>query len=302
MKVLIIGGLGFVGTQVSLALLEKDHQVTVVDLPESQNRIDHRAFRYVSADTTREGIWQDAVARHDAAINLAGVSIFKRWTHAHKELIRTSRVLTTRHLADAVPADKSFTLCSTSAVGYYGWRQDEILTEEAPPGDDFLAGVCRDWEAEASRAREKGARVVITRFGIVLGRNGGALGQMIPAFRLFVGGPLGSGRQWFSWIHGQDLVRAFAFVLADDRVQGPVNFTAPQPVRNRELARALGRVMGRPSFFPAPSFMVRWVLGEFATAVLKGQRVVPSKLQDCGFTFRYPAVEGALRQILGTET
>ncbi|HQH17842.1 MAG TPA: TIGR01777 family oxidoreductase, partial [Smithella sp.] len=187
---------------------------------------------------------------------------------------------------------------STSAVGYYGFHQDEELTESSPAGTDFLARLARDWESEAMNAQTKGARVVITRFGIVLGKDGGALGQMIPLFKFFLGGPLGSGRQWFSWVHMQDLVEAFIFLLGKKEISGPVNLCSPEPVRNKELGSAIGRVLHRPSFMPAPGFMIKLILGEFGSVLLEGQRVIPEKLLDAGYQFRYPGIDEALKNIV----
>jgi uncharacterized protein (TIGR01777 family) len=197
-----------------------------------------------------------------------------------------------------MPKKEGAVLCSTSAVGYFGSRGDEEITEDGTPGDDFLAGVCVDWENEALKAADKGNRVAITRFGIVLGKTGGALGQMIPAFKRFVGGPLGSGNQWFSWIHMEDLLNAFLFVFENQGISGPVNFCSPNPVRNRDLAKALGKVLSRPSFLTTPGFMLRLVLGEFGSVLLEGQRVSPLKLMEHGFTFRYPDITGALEEVI----
>jgi uncharacterized protein (TIGR01777 family) len=299
MKILITGGLGFVGTQLSIRLLEKGYQVTLVDRsPEPADYTPSRAA-YVSADTSVSGKWQEEIAKQDAVINLAGASIFSRWNDETKQLIRDSRILTTRNVVQALPEDKEITLCSTSAVGYYGFRGDEELTEEADPGSDFLATLAVDWEAEALKAADRGARVVITRFGIVLGKTGGALGQMIPAFKKFVGGPLGSGKQWFSWIHMEDLLNAFLFVLENQDIKGPANFSSPNPLRNKDLGKALGKVLGRPSFVKTPGFMLRMVLGEFGSVLLEGQRVVPARLLKHGFTFRYPDISSALEEAVG---
>ena len=237
----------------------------------------------------RKGLGWAAVPEHDWVINLAGASIFKRWSTGYKQEIYDSRIRTTRNLVSALAAgDRRQLLCSTSAVGYYGPRGDEVLTEESPQDSYFLAKLAEAWEAEALKAQELGIRVVITRFGIVLGKGGGALGQMAPMFRRFLGGPLGSGQQWFSWIHQADQVRAFSFIQEHPEIHGPVNFTAPRPVRNRELTKALGRVLHRPTLLPAPEFMMRLVLGEFADALLTGQRVIPKKLLDAGFRFKFP--------------
>ena len=299
MKVLITGGLGFVGTQLSMRLLEKGHSVSVVDHSSHPRPYTPEAVKYIAADTTIQGPWQEEVALHDAVVNLAGASIFRRWNKKSKKLIYDTRILTTRNVAEAMPQGKDMVLCSTSAVGYYGFHKDEELTEESAPGDDFLASVCKDWEREAAKAADRGARIVITRFGIVLGKTGGALGQMISAFKKFVGGPLGSGKQWFSWIHMEDLLRAFLFVLDHQDIQGPANFCAPNPVRNKELAKALGKVMCRPSLVKTPPFTLRLILGEFGSVLLEGQRVLPTKLLQCGFHFQYPDIMEALQELVG---
>jgi len=299
MKVLITGGLGFVGTQLSIRLVEKRHQVTVVDHSPQPRAYTPQEVRYVFADTTVKGAWQEEIQAQDAVVNLAGTSIFRRWNDETKQLIHDSRVLTTRNVAEAMPKEKVSLLCSTSAVGYFGFRGDEKLTEGDAPGDDFLARVCVDWEREAHKAADKGVRVVIARFGIVLGKTGGALGQMIPAFKKFVGGPLGSGKQWFSWIHMEDLLNAFLFCFENQDIHGPVNLCSPNPVRNRELAKALGKVLSRPSFLTTPAFMLRLVLGEFGSVLLGGQKVNPAKLLKHGFVFHYPEITDALEEIIG---
>jgi uncharacterized protein (TIGR01777 family) len=277
MRIFITGGTGFVGR----------HLVS-------------RLISIVLGDPTEAGAWQDSVKGKDCIINLAGTSLFTRWTPEAKELIRESRVSTTRNIVDAIePASgENIALFSTSAVGYYGFHGDEELAEEFPPGEDFLARVAVDWENEALRAEGKGARVVITRFGIVLGEKGGALAQMMSIFRKYLGGPLGSGKQWFSWIHMGDLVGAFVFLMAHSEVSGPVNLTSPNPVRNEELARAIGKAMRRPSYLPAPGFMLKLVLGEFGSVLLEGQRVIPRKLLDSGYVFIFPEIEGALQSLI----
>lgn len=299
MKVLVTGASGFVGTQLCRRLVDLGHQVTGVDHAAHPNPSIPPQVQYLSADTTQPGPWQEAVRDQDVIINLAGASIFRRWTAKSKELIYNSRILTTRNVADALPQGTPITLLSTSAVGYYGSRGDASLTEDEPPGSDFLASLCVDWEAAAYAARAKGARVVCTRFGIVLGKTGGALGQMIPAFKRFVGGPLGDGRQWFSWIHMEDLIGAMLFVMEKKEVEGPVNFCAPNPVRNETLAHVLGRLLHRPSFLKTPAFALKLALGEFGSVLLEGQRVFPAVLLRHGYTFRYPEIEAALAEVLG---
>ena len=299
MKVLITGGLGFVGTQLSIRLLKGGHEVTVVDHSPQPRPYTPSEVHYVAADTTMPGAWQEEVAVQNAVINLAGASIFSRWTAQTKQLMYDSRILTTRNVVDAMPAKKGTLLCSTSAVGYYGFSGDEELVEEDEPGTDFLARLAADWEGEAQKATEKGVRVTITRFGLVLGKTGGVLGQMIPLFKKFIGGPLGSGNQWFSWIHMEDLLSAFLFVFNNKEISGPVNFCSPNPVRNRDLAKALGEVLKRPSVVPTPAFALRLILGEFGSVVLEGQRVLPSRLLRYGFEFKYPELVGALREVIG---
>jgi hypothetical protein len=251
-------------------------------------------------DARLPGDWQRNVAGHEAVVNLAGASIFTRWTAAAKRAIRESRLLTTRNIVDALPAGGGVTLVSTSAVGYYGFHGDEELDESVPPGDDFLARLCVEWESAALRARDKGARVAITRFGIVLGSGGGVLGKMAPVFRAFLGGPLGPGDQWFSWVHIEDLFGALLHLTENPGSSGPYNLTAPAPVRNRELARELGRALHRPALLPVPAFAVRLVLGEFGNVVLKGQRVLPRRLLAEGFRFAYPRIESALAALAPT--
>jgi uncharacterized protein len=301
MKTFMTGGYGFVGSALTRFLLQAGHEVTLLVRGERQVSRVAAGASWIVGDPTKQGKWQESVAGQDVLINLAGATIFRRWNRAYKQLLRDSRILTTRNLVEAIPRETgpNVTLLSTSAVGYYGPTGDEELGEDSPPGSDFLATLARDWEAEALKAEEKGVRVVITRFGVVLGKGGGALEQMILPFRFFVGGPLGSGKQWFSWIHLEDLCRAISFVIATSDIRGPLNFAAPGPVTNRDLARSIGRALGRPSFMPAPGFMIRLMLGEFGSVLLAGQRVVPRVLLSRGFDFDYPDVESALRNLLG---
>jgi len=300
MKILITGGTGFVGTQLTARLIKDNHEVTILSRSAKRSGEVPRGISYLQGDPTQKGSWQEAIKNHDAVINLAGASIFAKWTEEHKKAIRESRLSTTRNIVEGIPShpQKPFTFFSTSAVGYYGFCRDEELTEESPHGEDFLARIASEWEGEALKAKEKGARVVITRFGIVMGEKGGALGQMIPLFKKFIGGPIGSGRQWFSWVHIKDLAEAFVFLMKHPEISGPVNVCAPNPVRNRDLAKALGKALHRPSFMPAPAFMIKLVLGEFSSVILEGQRVIPKRLLDSGFAFQYPEIDKALQEIV----
>ncbi|MCL4502557.1 MAG: TIGR01777 family oxidoreductase [Deltaproteobacteria bacterium] len=300
MKVFMTGGTGFVGSYLSRKLAEEGHGITILTRKAQPPEPPLPSISFITGDPTQEGPWMGMVPEHDWIINLAGASIFTRWSESYKKELHDSRIRTTRNLVIALAdGDRRQLLCSTSAVGYYGPRGDEVLTEDSPQDSYFLAKLAEDWEAEALKAQELGIRVVITRFGIVMGRGGGALGQMAPMFKKFLGGTLGEGTQWFSWIHQEDHARAFSFIQAHPKIHGPVNLTAPQPVRNRDLTRALGRVLNRPTLLPAPAFMMRLVLGEFAEALLTGQRVVPRKLLDAGFKFNFPNIEKALKDLLG---
>jgi len=299
MKVFLTGGTGFVGTYLSQELAQKGHDITILTRQKEPAAAAGSRSRFVTGDPKQEGPWMAEVARHDWIINLAGSSIFSKWTKESKQMLRDSRVLTTRNLVAALAAgDRRQLFCSTSAPGYYGPRGDEELTEASPPGQDFLARLAQDWEAEALKARDLGIRTVITRFGIVLGKEGGMLEQLVPVFKRFVGGPVGSGEQWLSWIHQLDLVQAYLFVLEHPDLAGPVNFTSPNPVRNRDFAQALGRALGRPSFMPAPAFMMRLMLGELAEVVLTGQKFLPERLLAAGFQFLYPTIDQALKHLL----
>ena len=298
MKFFMTGGTGFVGSYLSEQLAGKDHSITILTRSSRSRAGANPAVTYVQGDPNEPGPWMQAVAEHDVVINLAGAPINLRWTEENKKIIRNSRVLTTRHLVAALaaaPARQTKLLLSTSAIGFYGDGGETELTESSPPGNDFLGRLAQEWEAEALKAQELGIRVAITRFGIVLGRGGGILEKLVPVFKSFLGGPVGSGQQWFSWIDQSDHLRAMLFVLEHPDLAGPINFTSPNPVRNAQLARALGKVLRRPSLIPAPAFMVKLALGEFADVVLGGQKVLPQKLLAAGFEFEYPTIEASLR-------
>lgn len=299
MKIFMTGGSGFVGAHLSSFLLNQGHVVTATGSSPLKGSDSNSNYSYIQADTTRKGPWQNAVAEADTIINLAGRNIFKRWSSEYKKAIYQSRILTTRHLAEALSKDKIITFCSTSAAGYYGDREDEHLTEKSSPGDDFLSSVCRDWEEEAFSAKSENIRVATMRFGVVLGKGGGALAQMVPAFKLFAGGSLGTGLQWFPWIHILDLISAINFIIETPGIEGPVNVCAPNPVRYSDFARALARSLKRPAFMKTPQFMIRLAMGEMGLAILNSQRAEPEKLEGHGFTFKYPNIDKALLSIVG---
>lgn len=301
MKVLVTGSTGLVGTAVGNELAREGHTVC-------------RLIRPVStvAGGAKEGFdvaWNPATGQlggagvgADAVVNLAGASIAGgRWTKARRQLLRTSRIDTTRALVGALAKmnARPRVLVSASAIGIYGDRGDERLTEESEPGTDFLAGLAQDWEAEALKAEALGIRVVLTRFGIVLARHGGALAKMLLPFKLGVGGSLGSGKQWMSWITLEDVVGAVRFAIENGSVRGAVNVVAPQPVQNAEFTQALAKALRRPGLFPAPAFVLRLALGEMADALLlSSQRVSTQKLQGLGYQFRFPELPSALGAVL----
>jgi uncharacterized protein len=301
MKVFITGGTGFVGTHLTNQLTAQGFQVTLLTRSNKPGRFLPRGATYLEGDPTRPGAWQDEATTHDIFINLAGASIFQRWSDDYKKVLRESRIQTTKNLVQALSLDKGRekVLISASAVGYYGFHQDEELDEETPAGSDFLALLARDWENEAMKAEEWGVRVIRSRFGIVLGDKGGALDQMVPLFKKDLGSRLGNGQQWFSWIHQQDLSDALLFLINQKGLSGAVNCSSPYPVQNRELTRLLGEVLKKPTFLPpVPGFMLRLILGEFGNVLLKGQRVLPRKLMSLGYSFRFPLIKDALNDLL----
>ena len=293
-KIIVAGGTGLLGTALVGALQDDRHMVVVLTRRPTRDNEVRWSPQYA------EGLWTSALDNAHAVINLAGASIAGgRWTTARKAAIRDSRIQATGALVKAIAAlgQPPPIFISSSAVGYYGSRGDEPVTETTAPGSDFLAHVCLDWEAAASQL-SPAARVVLLRSGVVLARHGGALPQMALPFKLFAGGPAGSGRQFMSWIHLHDWVATVKWALASQHIAGPLNVTAPEPVTNEDFSRSLGRVLGRPAWLKAPSFALRLMLGEMADAlILGGQRVLPAVAQQHGFAFQYPTLESALRQI-----
>lgn len=304
MRVFITGGTGLVGTRLEKRLLERGDEVFI--LTRRPNAVaKEKNVTAVVGDPMTAGSWADAIQNVDAVVNLVGEGIFnKRWSPEFKETLIKSRVDSTRNVAAALArnpkkADGSpKVLVSASAIGYYGPHGGEMLTENSPPGTDMMAKLCVDWEAATAEAKNAGVRVALLRVGVVLDKNGGALAKMLPPFKMFVGGPVGDGKQYMSWIHHDDLVGEILYALDHSHVAGPLNGTAPNPVTNREFSTALGNVLGRPSFMPTPAFMLKLALGEVADVVTKGQRVIPKAPMDAGYTFRFTDVESALKDVL----
>ena len=302
MRVFITGGSGLIGRCLVDRILGRGDSVVVLTrCAAAARKVFPAGVSLIEADPTIRGHWQNAIANADAVVNLCGEPIFKdRWTKTSKERIRTSRTSSTENIVKAMVdcPDGPKTLVSGSAIGFYGPRGSEELFEDAPPGDDFLAQVGVQWEAATRKASEAGIRVVLLRIGIVLARQGGALERMMLPFRLHVGGPIGGGRQWVSWIHIDDLIGMIIFALDNSAMEGPINATGPEPVTNRRFARTLGGVMGRKSWLPVPGILLRIALGQVATIVVHGQRVLPAKALAAGYRFRHTNLPGALEQIL----
>ena len=293
MRIVVVGGAGFLGTALVRRLRKDGHAVTVLTRkPRLSTEIKWDPYGSPAS-------WVHALEEIDAVINLAGAPIAKRWTAAHKREMWNSRVRATSALVAAMKSVRRMpaTLLNASAVGIYGARGDEPLTEESAPGSGFLASLGSEWEKEALAAAPH-ARVVLLRSGIALDKDGGALPQMALPFRFFAGGPLGSGRQYMSWIHRDDWAAMVGWALTTESVSGPLNVTAPNPVTNLEFARTLGRVLRRPAFMPAPAFALHALLGEMADALVTGQRVLPAKAHELGFECTHPLLESALRAAL----
>ncbi len=308
MNIVITGASGFVGTTLCQVLLERGDRVTGIGTSSQPKVATARYFQdnlelqerflWIQADTTKPGAWQQAVKEADVIVNLTGKNIFGYWTEKYKHEIYTSRIMTTRNIIEALPEDGQVVLLNTSAIGYYGDRGDDPLTEVDNPGGDFLARVCVDWEHEAQKATEKGGRVILMRFGVVLGKGGGALGKMLPAFKFLAGGPLGKGLHWFPWIHMDDLIRAILMLIENKEIEGPVNLVSPQLVRHKTFAAALGRALHRPAFMPAPAFMVKAFMGEMGRAFLSSQKAAPAVLASLGFSYRFEDIDSALQNLV----
>jgi uncharacterized protein (TIGR01777 family) len=295
MKILVTGGTGFLGSYLVKSLSNEGHTLFILTrnpgkYNSSVENVSYHDYEQVSR----------LVDGSDAVINLAGHNLFdEKWTDHIKSEILKSRVNTTRSLVMAmkVAENKPKVFISASAVGYYGNRGNEVLTDESTPGSDFLASVCVQWEEEALKASKYGVRVIIPRLGILLEKDGGALEKMITPFKMFVGGPLGSGDQYFPWIHMEDTVNAINFALAHNELEGPINVTAPEPVTMSDFSKSLGTTLSRPSFFKVPEFALKALLGEASGALIASQRVVPNRLLEAGFEFNYPKVLPALKSI-----
>jgi uncharacterized protein len=305
MKVAVTGATGFVGSRLVARLHADGHHVlALVRNPEKLwqqfTPADYPQLTAVAYTPQASGDWQEALAGCDGVVNLAGEPLAaERWTPERKQEILASRQVGTRLLVEAIAAanPRPSVLVSASAIGYYGFSETDVFDETSPAGNDFLAQVCQAWEAEALKVKDSGSRLTILRLGIVLGM-GGAIAKMLPPFMLYAGGPIGSGRQWFSWIHLDDVVNLMVQALTQPQFEGVLNATAPNPVRMKDLCQAMAEVLHRPSWMPVPDFVLEMLLGEAAQVVLQGQQVLPKRTQSLGFEFQYPTVTEALRQFL----
>ena len=303
MRILVAGGTGFIGRALIRQLSAQGNEIVALvrDVADASSKFPPEVT--VSRwDGITVGAWRLSLEDVDAVINLSGASIGGgRWTPRRKALILQSRVAPTRALVEAMRASRHRprVLINASAVGYYGMSGDDAVTEETPPGNDFLGTTCQQWEAEALSAAPLGVRVVLPRFGVVLAEGGGALDRMLLTFRLFIGGPLGSGDQWYPWVHRDDAIAVLLHLLDHQECEGGFNVVSPESVNMRTFAREVGRTLGRLSWMPVPSFMLRMLFGEMSGIILQGRRIIPARLLEAGFPFKYPTLRRALQAILG---
>ena len=306
MRIFLMGGTGLVGSRLIERLRQRQDEIILLTRrPDVGREKLGGGGTVVEGDPMTAGPWTDRAADCDAVINLVGENIFgRRWNADFKKLLYDSRIKSTENIVQALTkqprtaAGAAKVLVNASAIGYYGPRGDEELTEDSPPGDDFLAQICIDWEKAARAAEPAGVRVAILRTGIVLDPAGGPLRKMLTPFKMFVGGPVGSGRQWMSWVHHEDVVGLYLLALDNAEARGPLNATAPHPLTNRDFSKALGRALGRPSFLPTPKFALRAVLGGVAGLVTTGQRVLPKRALGLGYAFKFPDIDAALADVL----
>lgn len=301
MTVSITGATGFIGRRLVQKLLSDDHKVCVLTRSATKAASVFPPSAYPGIRIAELGDWEQCVKGSTAVVNLAGMPISTRWSPQIKREIMQSRINATSkvvdHINNAGADARPSVFVSATAIGYYGTSETNSFDETSPSGNDYLAEVCREWEGRARQVNEEDIRLVLLRIGVVLGKDGGALAKMIPLFMMFAGGPLGTGRQWFSWIHVDDLVDLIYESLKNPAYRGVINGTAPNPVRLSEMCERLGQVMGRPSWLPVPELALKAVLGEGATVVLEGQKVLPVRASQLGFSYRYPYVGDALKAI-----
>lgn len=304
MVISITGATGFVGQRLVQKLFADGHTVHVLTRSRRNAQLVFPVEKFPQMIVAEEGEWKNSIQGSNAVVNLAGMPISTRWSSEIKKEIKQSRIRVTSKVVDLINNTKAdlrpSVLVSGTAVGYYGTSETQVFDEASPSGNDYLSEVCREWEGKALEV-DKDVRLALIRIGVVLGRDGGALAKMIPLFMMFAGGPVGNGQQWFSWIHIDDLVNLIYEAIKNPSYKGIINGTAPNPVRLSEMCEQLGNVMGRPSWLPVPDFALKALLGEGATIVLEGQRVLPAKAKKLGFSFKYPYIRDALKAILSAK-
>jgi uncharacterized protein (TIGR01777 family) len=306
MRAFITGGTGLVGSRLIRALVQRGDTVAALTRrPDTARALFAEGVTVVPGDPMMLGDWAGATADCDAIVHLAGENVFaRRWSNSFRELLRASRIQSTENIVKAIaqhpltPTGQTKVLVNASAIGFYGAHGDEELDETSPAGNDFLAGLCVDWEKAARTAESHSARVAVVRVGVVLDKEGGALKQMLTPFKLFVGGPTGSGKQWISWIHHVDMVGILLCALDSSAATGPINGVSPNPLPNRDFGKALGRALHRPALMPTPAFALRLMLGQVSQLITTGQRVLPKRATALGYSFRFPTIDAALMDIL----
>jgi uncharacterized protein len=301
LNILIIGGTGFIGRTLSSVLLAAGHSISVLSRNSTQTSFRQNNVSIIQADVSKPGVWQDRLPDYEVVVNLTGASIFRWWNNNGKKEILESRILTTKNIADTIRKERGNIkqLFSVSGVGYYGFHDDELIDENSPAGFDFIAQVAAQWEATAQTVKESGVRLVICRIGHVLGMHGGALPKLVTLARLHLGSYWGSGNQWVSWIHKEDLARAILFLIDTPTASGPVNITSPNPVRNREMMQILTKKIGTRVYIPhVPKSALYLMLGQFSSVFVNGQKVVPAVLQQKEFVFKFPFLDEALIDLL----
>ncbi len=301
MRVLITGGTGLIGRRLISHLFAHGHTVSVLSRQPFRPPTLRANIGFFQWDGKTTDGWGHHIEEVDAVVNLAGAGIAdKRWSDERKQILLESRLNVGNALVEAIRAaeNKPKVFVQASAIGYYGAQKDDELSEVSKAGNDFLAGICKQWEDSTEAVEQMGVRRVIIRTGVVLDELGGAFPKMVMPFHLFAGGPIGNGKQWFSWIHHEDEVAAIRFLLENESAKGVFNLTAPNPKTNKQFAKKIGKTMHRPSFMPAPAFVFKILFGEMSTVLLDGQRVLPERLLEAGFKFKYPEAEAALQDLL----
>ncbi|MCD6489526.1 MAG: TIGR01777 family oxidoreductase [Thermodesulfobacterium sp.] len=293
-KVFVTGGTGFIGSYILPLLHKEGYEIYVLVRSKEKAKILPSFYKPVLGDCTKNGEWQTYLSKADIVINLAGQNIFSRWNESYKRLIFESRVKSTKNVVSFLRENSI--LINASAIGYYGDKGDILLTEDSPPGDDFLAKTCIEWEKEAQKAKEKGAKVIITRIGIVLGK-GGMFSKILPIFRLGLGGTLGKGNQWFSWIHIEDIAQAIMFLIKIQK-EGIYNLVSPNPVTNKDFVKTLGSILKRPAVLPVPVLAMRILFGELANVITYSVKAYPKNLLELGFKFRFENIKDALKNLI----